>query len=246
MVIDAHVHIAFDQNSDYPHCTIDNVLKEMDRSGIEKCLAFPLTQCGVEDNLSFLHKIEEYPDRFIPMIYVNPIFLRKGEIMELLNAHGVFGVKINPREGQYDCRYRSILKDLMECVDKLHKHLVISYTSDDNYIDAGLIEELANEYRNCTVQIGHMGSIYDCSRTIDMAKRMSHVYLDSCSASVNALRRAIRECPDKLFMGCDFPFGTFDAEKTRIREACRLAEREDRYSDIAGDNFKALLNLQFR
>ena len=68
MVIDAHVHIAIERDEKYPHCSIENVLQEMDRSSIDQCLVFPLVQCDIKENLLFVEKIKKYADRLIPMV----------------------------------------------------------------------------------------------------------------------------------------------------------------------------------
>ncbi len=241
MVIDAHTHISIDENEKYPHDSLEDVIREMDRSRIDRCVVFPLAQCNYEENISFLKKTVDHPDRFIPLAFINPLYIDEDQIDELLSDIRLFGIKINPREGRYDCRYRSILAPLMKAANRYGKHVLISYTSDDEYIDLSIIEELADTYSDATFQIGHMGSIYECSGAIRLACLYENVYLDSCSASVNALRRAILNCPKKLLMGCDYPFGTYDSELIRLKEACRLAGKEEVLSDLTGGNLQNLL-----
>lgn len=246
MIADAHTHISIDLDTHYPHDSIETVIREMDRNHVERCVVFPLVQGSYDENVSFLEKIDAYLDRFIPLVFINPLFVNEKQIDILLSDRNVKGVKINPREGRYDCRYRSILSPLMNAADKYGKHVLIAYTSGDEYIDLNIIEELAKKYTNASFQIGHMGSIYDCSGSIELACRYENVYLDSCSASINALRRAVLKCPDKLMMGCDYPFGTYASELLRIQEACRLADREDRFEDLVGHNLLRVLKLEGR
>ena len=243
-MFDAHTHVSFAASEAYPHCNIETIRKEMKEAGIDKALVFPLVQGDYKDNEAFIDGIKEEFDIFIPLVFINPLFVSDQEIFDLLSIDLVKGVKINPRAGRYDCRYRSILKPLMECANALKKHVLIAYTSDDYYINMELIEELSDLYTDCTIQIGHMGSVYDCSRAIDLACRKENVYLDSCSASINALRRAVLNCPDKLLMGCDYPFGTYASEKLRISEACRLSEREEYFDDITNSNVFRMLRLE--
>lgn len=244
MIADAHTHISIDLDTHYPHDSIETVIREMDRSHVDRCVVFPLVQGSYEENISFLKKAKDYSDRFIPLVFVNPLLCSEKQIDILLSDKDVKGVKINPREGKYDCRYRSILSPLMNTADRYGKHVLISYTSGDEYIDLNIIEDLVRKYTNVTFQIGHMGSIYDCSGAIRLACEYENVYLDSCSASINALRRAVLQCPDKLMMGCDYPFGTYASELLRIQEACRLADREDRFEDLIGGNLLRALKME--
>ncbi len=244
IVIDAHTHISIKQDDHYPHDSVTDVIKEMDLCHIDRSVVFPLVQGTYEDNESFLNEISGHLDRFIPLVFVDPLLCSEKQIDVLLSDENVKGIKVNPREGKYDCRYRSILSPLMNAADKYGKHVLISYTSGDEYIDLNIIKELAKKYTNATFQIGHMGSIYDCSGAIELACTYENVYLDSCSASVNALRRAVLSCPDKLMMGCDYPFGTYASELLRIKEACRLADREDRLEGLIGGNVLRVLKME--
>lgn len=243
MVIDTHVHIATAE-SENPRARVENVLKAMDRNGIDKVVCFTFSS-GLEKQKKMADLIRPYPDRFIPLAFVNP---NDGDAREqmlyCLDHLGFKGLKLHPWFGNFSLANIELLCPLFEVLDERKLYTVIHCTSEDYRVHPVMFERLGNEFPNVTIQMAHMGEVMAGEYAIDVAKRVPNVYLDTAITSYMAVIHVLEQCPDKVFMGCDFPFYRFEMELQKQRLAAEELQNMEGFEKITGGNFARVFHLE--
>ena len=242
MVIDAHVHIATEEEEN-PRARVENVIAAMDKNGIDKAVCFPFA-AGLEKQKKMAELIRPYPDRFIPLAFVNPSDAEAREqLLYCLDELGFWGMKLHPWFGNFSLANIGLLRPLFEILDERKLYTVIHCTSEDYRVHQVMFERLGNDFPNETIQMAHMGEVMAGEYAIDVAKRVPNVYLDTAITSYMAVIHVLEQCPDKVFMGCDFPFYRFEMELQKQRLAAEELQDMEGYEKLTGGNFARVFGL---
>lgn len=242
MVIDAHVHIATDEKEN-PRARVENVIRKMDGNGIDKAVVFPFSS-GLEKQKKLAKLIRPYPGRFIPLAFINPNDADvKEQLLYCLDELGMKGMKLHPWFGNFSLANIGLLRPLFEILNERKLYTVIHCTSEDYRVHPVMFERLGLEFPEVTIQMAHMGEVMAGEFAIDVAKRVPNVYLDTAITSFMAVVHVLEECPDKVFMGCDFPFYQFEMELQKQRLAAADTGDEDGIKKIMGGNFARVFHL---
>ena len=146
MKIDVHNHIGIDPAYE-EHRTADELIKEMDGAGVDKCIIFPFTTNPdlKDQNPIIKEAFNKYPDRLIGYFLMNPRLPDMVDLMYEYKEQGFSGVVTDPRfEVRADSKR---FHELVECA--LVLDLPIWLHSDDKdtirvYISP--IEAMLNKY----------------------------------------------------------------------------------------------------
>lgn len=243
MVIDAHTHISAD--APHPIGTLSNLYAEMDRHGIDRVVAFPLSDA--RDANERLLEVVAGDARVVPVAFIDPHEPDAARhLAQLIEGEGMRGLKIHPTLSNFHIDDSALLDPLFAYCDERRLNIVIHCTTDDPRVHPYRIESMARRFPHATFQIAHMGAIWAANAAIAAAKRCPNIYLDTAIASVNAVRRAINEVPNQVLMGADFPFYTYAVETAKVRDAWRFSDRADDLSVLArvmGETCAALYGL---
>lgn len=243
MIIDAHVHIATDEKEN-PRAGIGNVLKKMNENSIDKVVCFPFS-AGLEKQKKLAKLIAPNKDRFIQLAFINPNDSdAREQLLYCLDELGCKGVKLHPWFGNFSVANIDLLRPLFEILDERKLYAVIHCTSEDYRVHPIMFERLGNEFPNVIIQMAHMGEVMAGEHAIAVAKRVSNVYLDTAITSFMAIVHVLEQCPDKVFMGCDFPFYQFEMEIQKQKMAAEDIGKLEEMKMIMGDNFTRVFNLE--
>lgn len=242
MIIDAHVHIATNDQEN-PRARVENVIKKMDENHIDKVVCFPFA-AGLEKQKKLTELIQPYPGRFIQLAFINPNDAdAREQLLYCLDELGCKGMKLHPWFGNFSLANIELLRPLFEILDERKLYCVIHCTSEDYRVHPVMFERLGNTFPNVTIQMAHMGEVMAGEYAIDVAKRVPNVYLDTAITSFMAVVHVLEQCPDKVFMGCDFPFYQFEMEIQKQKMAAEDLQDEEGMKKIMGDNFARVFHL---
>lgn len=243
MVIDAHVHIATDKDEN-PRSRVENIIKSMNKNGIDKAVVFPFG-AGLIKQAAMAEAIRPYADRFIPLAFINPNDKdAKDQLLYCLDTLGFKGMKLHPWFGNFRLDDIELLRPVMEILNERHLYTVIHCTSDDDRMHPLMFERLGLEFPDIIIQMAHMGEVMAGEYAVAVAKRVPNVYLDTSITSFKAVREVMEECPDKVFMGCDYPFYLFEMEIQKQKLAAEDLGDSGPMKNIMGSNFARVFHIE--
>ncbi len=242
MIIDAHVHVATENENS--RAKVENIVKKMVENGIDKVVCFPFS-AGIEKQKKMAKLIQPYSDKFIPLAFINPNDAdAKEQLLYCLDELGFKGMKLHPWFGNFSLANIELLRPLFEILEERRLYVVIHCTSEDYRVHPIMFERLGNEFPNVIIQMAHMGEVMAGEFAIDVAKRVPNVYLDTAITSYMAVVHVLEQCPDKVFMGCDFPFYQFEMEIQKQKLAAEDLNDMEGMKKIMGDNFARVFHLE--
>ncbi|UPO91071.1 amidohydrolase family protein [Niallia sp. Man26] len=243
MIIDAHVHIKTDEEG-FERSDIKTVLRKMDENGIDKVVCFTLGS-GLEKQKILAELVKPYADRFIPIAFINPNDPdAKEQLLYALDTLGFNGVKMHPWFSNFSVANIELLRPIFEILDERKLYAVIHCTSEDYRVHPVMFERLGNTFPNVTIQMAHMGEVMAGEYAIDVAKRVPNVYLDTSITSFMAVTDVLEQCPDKVFMGTDYPFYEFSMEIMKQKLAAEEVNKHEEMKMIMGGNFQRVFGLK--
>lgn len=243
MIIDAHVHVATNEQEN-PRARVENIIRKMDENGIDKVVCFPFS-AGLEKQKKMAELIKPYGDRFIPLAFINPNDAdAKEQLLYCLDELGFHGMKLHPWFGNFSLANIELLRPTMEVLNERKLYTVIHCTSEDYRMHPIMFEKLGLEFPDVTIQMAHMGEVMAGEYAIDVAKRIPNVYLDTAITSYMAVVHVLEQCPDKVFMGCDFPFYQFEMEIQKQKLAAEDLNDPEGMKKIMGGNFARVFGLE--
>lgn len=89
-----------------------------------------------------------------------------------------------------------------------------------------------------------MGEVMAGEYAIDVAKRVSNVYLDTAITSYMAVVHVLEQCSDKVFLGFDFPLYQFEMEIQKQRLVAKDLKDFEGMKKIMGGNFVRVFGLE--
>lgn len=242
MIIDAHVHIAT-SSQENPRAQVENVLAKMNENRIDKVVCFPFS-AGLEKQKKMAELIAPYKERFIPLAFINPNEIdAKEQLLYCLDELDFRGMKLHPWFGNFSLANIELLRPLFDILNERELYVVIHCTSEDYRVHPVMFERLGREFPNVTIQMAHMGEVMAGEYAIDVAKRVSNVYLDTAITSFMAVVHVLEQCPDKVFMGCDFPFYQFEMEIQKQKMAAEDIGCMEGMEKLMGGNFARVFHL---
>ncbi|MGM9537652.1 MAG: amidohydrolase family protein [Candidatus Onthomonas sp.] len=243
MIVDAHVHIATN-DLENPRARVENVIRCMDENGIDLAVCFPFSS-GLEKQAKLAELIRPYPGRFIQLAFINPNDPdAKEQLLYCLDELGCKGIKLHPWFGNFSVANIELLRPLFEILNERKLYAVIHCTSEDYRVHPIMFERLGRAFPNVIIQMAHMGEVMAGEYAIDVAKRVPNVYLDTAITSFMAVVHVLEQCPDKVFMGCDFPFYQFEMEIQKQKLAAADVNDPEGCARIMGGNFARVFGLE--
>ena len=242
MRIDAHVHIAV-KDSENPMSRPENVIRSMDENGIDKAVCFSFGT-GLDDQKRLAEAIAPYRDRLIPLAFVGPRDKDcQEQLLYCLDELHFQGAKLHPYVSNFCVADVVMLEPIMSVLNDRGSYTVIHCASEDFRNHPSMFERLGNVYPNVLIQMAHMGEVMSTKYAVDVAKRVKNVYLDTAICSYAAVKRALANCPEKTFMGCDYPFYKFEMEIQKQLLAAEDTGMHKEIEGIMGGNFLAAFEI---
>lgn len=237
--IDAHAHIGQFGSWAGVEGTPDVLLSFMDEYEIEKTVLCAKDHNG---NEGVLEAWRQHPDRFWPLVYVNPTEGAeecRRKIERYVDQEGFKGIKMNP------LRHAFVADD--EMVDPVMEEAekrgipVFIHSGHPPYSLPWSIALLAERFPKVKVVMIHMGhghGVY-IDAAIKMAKRHPNIYLEMSGMPMGVkIKQAYEEVgADRIMFGTDFPFHHPSVEIQKVL-TCGLPEAVQ--EDVFYNNVKKL------
>lgn len=238
--IDAHAHVGQFGGWAGVDSTAEGIVRLMEQYEVERTILCARDHMGNEE---VVQACREYPDKFWPLVYVNPLegaeACRK-KIGIYTEEHGFMGIKMNP------LRHAFVADDL--CVDPVMEEAerrglpVFIHSGHPPYSLPWSIALLAERYPSVKVVMIHMGhghGVY-IDAALKMAKRYPNIYLEMSGMPMGVkIREAYRQVgSDRILFGTDIPFHHPSVEIQKVL-TCGLDEREQ--EDVFYNNAKKLM-----
>jgi predicted TIM-barrel fold metal-dependent hydrolase len=238
MKIDVHNHIGYDPAYEIKR-TADELIKEMDKAGVDKCIVFPFTTNPdlVEQNKLVKEAMDEYPDRLIGFFLMNPRLPEMVDLMYGYREQGFAGVVTDPRFGVDHSAKQ--FHELVECA--LTLDLPIWLHSDDKdtmrvYISP--LEAMLGKYPQVRFILSSM--YYDST---GIAAKYKNVYLDTATAMSGSMTASVTQPvgTHRVLMGANTPYGLLRREIDKLEYAAELTSFQRKL--IYSENVKRLLKI---
>lgn len=238
MKIDVHNHIGVDPAYE-EDATADDLVKEMDGAGVDKCVVFPFTtNPDVKGQNAVIKKaIDKYPDRLMGFFTMNPRLPEMTDLMYEYKEQGFRGVVTDPRFGIGHEAKR--FHELVECA--LVLELPVWLHSDDKdtmrvYISP--LEAMLNKYSVVKFILSSM--YYDAT---GIATRHGNVYLDTATAMSGGMTATVTQPvgTHRILMGSNTPYGMLKREVQKLEVIEELTDFQKRL--IYSVNAERMLKL---
>jgi len=205
----------------------NDLIASMDAAGVDISIVLPLDYGMIqtpridykEYNRWVFECAEEYPDRIIPFVGVDP---RRGRraielLEEYANRHGAMGVKVYPATGFYPDD--EALEPFWSAVDDLDlltvTHIGAAWgPMDEKYCHPSRYVKVLERHPSVNFVMAHLGGKWR-EETLSIVEDYENAYTD-CSAlqgwlpsnpemALRRLEEVARRIPDKVIFGSDWP-----------------------------------------
>lgn len=149
--------------------------------------------------------VKKNQQRAKALLWVKPFTEKRSKELDdfiRTNREYIAGVKIHPKLSNLEFRDKKMLP-FIEMAGE-YGFPVLVHTEDDGRSNVGLVEEVANKYREIDFIMAHMSMGSDHREAIGIIKRNPNIYGDIALAESSNVVRAINECgSDKILFGTD-------------------------------------------
>ena len=238
-VVDMHTHLGSWLHFPIAGGCADDLVKEMDRTGIEWSFVSHLACLTGEPrwgNDQVIDAITRFPDRLLGYAVCWPVTKELGidEIRRCLDA-GMRGIKMHSSSGVPYVHegYRPI----WELADDRRLPVLLH-----TWGDLADYQAIFDRYRNVTVLLGHAGCTNE-QIYVDFARRYSNVYLELChsAARYGIIEYLVREVgARRILYGSDAAVHSFGHQLGRVVFA-EIGEEDKR--QILATNARSILDL---
>jgi uncharacterized protein len=220
-------------------CSVDHILREMDRSQISRALVFSYQWQSFDRcesaNYVVANAVQKYPNRFLGLAVCQPRDARAAKAVERwLQIPGMIGVKMKPKWGGFSLADAKIVGPICELLSA-RSAILLTHTSQNFHSSEGdSVSDLVRLLRNfpkLTVVAAHLGGFIDVYRLYQPIRSlMKNLYFDiSLPSNLAWLPYLMRlGDPEKYLFATDFPYIGFDEMLSRINSELGLSEREIR------------------
>ena len=240
-IVDAHCHVGI--GHEYRQ-SADELLREMDRWGVESAVICPVDRCIAVDNREgndlMQRTVHAHPDRFHAFATANPWYGARA-VAELRRAlgQGARGIKLHPPlQGFLLC------DDLVYPVVELAEEMAVPvffHTGTPANAQPMQLAELALRYPRVAFIMGHMGSTDFKGDAVPAALMAPNIYLDCSWLLPVWLTRAVALVgAERVVFSSDSPLSELSIEMG-CRAAAELSDEERAL--VMGANILRLLGV---
>ncbi|MCX8082300.1 MAG: amidohydrolase family protein [bacterium] len=236
-IIDFHMHIK-GGDRDRTEATGEEIIKIMDRAGIERSVVFSICISAREGNLKTYKEVKKFPDRLIGFATGIPAFNTNvcEEIERAVNEYGFKGVKVH--RGIHTLEGYLIFPLIEKCIELDIPCLI------DCCAEFEPVKEIVKNYPSAKIVVAHLGGEDQTvlEKLLDLANETENLYFDtSYVRAVGFIGKAIEKVGSKkLIFGSDGPLIPPEIDIAKIN-FWKLTEEEK--EDIFYNNAKKLLKI---
>jgi uncharacterized protein len=254
MIIDADCHISptFESGNSI---TIDELLKRMDRSGVDKAVTWlqpPYARETYQANAYVYEATKLHPDRILGFGWADPnlgVEKAKEEVRKCAGDYGFYGVKLNGAQNEYYIDDPKLSIPVIEEIAKTGKILAFHVGADAyERTHPFRVGKIAKRFPQLQILMVHMGgaSFQDLSNAaIEIALEYPNLTLVGSAVRsipiLNAIKKlgALRVC-----FGSDTPFELMQVELAKYHALMEGQVSEREKQQIMGGNIIRLFGLK--
>lgn len=237
MIIDVNNQIG--KRRSRPEVTAGELLEAMDAAKVEKAIVFCFSTSM--DNASVHKAIVQHPDRLIGLYTINPWQEDALQHLEEALSSGYAGMRLDAIRSGFAMNDLDLLGGLLErCAQE--QCPVWAYGATEVFSSPILFQELAENFPDVPLIMGHMGFSYEATSAMGVAQRNTNVYMDIAGNMFANVKRVVSRVPiEQILLGTGTPeVGFFDLEIQKVREA---VEDPAKQAMILGENAARIFKL---
>lgn len=243
--IDADTHISSEKTS--IRISAEQLVEQMDRIGISRSLVWlhpnqrEDEDCDFEAQNRYIYESSQrYPDRLLPVGWVNPRVYDFSQIQEQIlrqtGEYGFQGIKMNGAQNFYDLLDPIISLPVIEAIAR--QHVFLAFHSDANIkTHPDKIASLAGLYPEVPILLVHMGQPA-CQAAIAAAEQHDNILLIGSGMPVlSPVLMAVRTLGSKrVCFGSDAPFSDAETAAANYRSLLEGQISDSEMEDVIGGN----------
>lgn len=215
-IIDAHAHIGtFGGWADVAN-TPQAMVQTMDEYNIEKSILCPTAS---ETNELVVEACDAFPERFIPLLWFNPLRDGVDKVDHYVGEKGFKGIKLHPLFDAFVAD-DPVADPIMEAAKKYDVPVFIHCGHPPFSLpwQIALLAERHPDVRVVLIHMGHGHGVY-IQAAIEMAKRYDNLWLEMSGMPMPSKIREGYETvgKDRIFFGTDLPFHAPQVEIDKVR-----------------------------
>jgi hypothetical protein len=226
MIIDADTHIS-PTGEDAMAITYDELLRRMDRAGVDKALTWlrpPYMREIAESNAYVYEAMWQHPDRILGFGWADPrlgLDKAKEAVRHCIYEYGFYGVKLNGAQN--------------------------SFYIDHPDVSLPVVEEIARMFPEVHILMVHMGGVayHDLSSAaIEMAQECPNLTLIGSAVRAQAILKAIKTLGAcRVCFGSDTPFELMHVEVAKYHALLDGEVTPEEKQMIMAGNIARLMGL---
>lgn len=254
MIIDADTHIS-PTGEDAMAITYDELVRRMDRAGVDKALTWlrpPYMREIAQSNAYVYEATQQHPGRILGFGWADPrlgVERSKVDVSRCIYDYGFYGVKLNGAQNSYYIDDPGLSLPLVEEIAKTGKLLALHVGTDAYEATHPFrVAKVARMFPELTILMAHMGGVahHDLSNAaIEMAEECPNLMLIGSAVRTPAILKAIRTLgAGRVCFGSDTPFELMHVEVAKYHALLDAEVTPEEKQQIMGGNIGHLTELQ--
>lgn len=254
MIIDADTHIS-PTGEDVMAITIDELLRRMDRAGVDKALTWlrPPYMREIDESNDYVYRAtRQHPDRILGFGWVDPrlgVDKAKDVAKKCIEEYGFLGVKLNGAQNSFFIDDPVLSIPVIEEIAKMGTLLAFHVGTDAfEQTHPFRVGKIARQFPEVQVLMVHMGGVgfADLSNAaIEIAQEHPNLTLIGSAVRAVAVLKAVKTLGAKrVCFGSDTPFALMRVELAKYHALLDGEVTEEEKQDIMAGNVARLMGLE--
>jgi predicted TIM-barrel fold metal-dependent hydrolase len=253
MIIDADTHIS-PTGEDSMAITIDELLRRMDRAGVDKALTWlrpPYMREIGASNAYVYQATQRHPERILGFGWADPrlgVDRAKEAVKRCVEDYGFYGVKLNGAQNSYYIDDPQLSLPVVEEIAKTGKPLAFHVGTDAfEATHPFRVAKIARMFPEVQILMVHMGGVgyKDLSNAaIEMAQECPNLTLIGSAVRAVAVLKAVKTLgAQRVCFGSDTPFGLMHVEVAKYNALLTGEVTPAEQQAVMGGNIARIMGL---
>ena len=254
MIIDADTHIS-PTGEDTRAITFDDLLRRMDRAGVDKALAWlrPPYMREIDESNAYVHQaMRQHPDRILGFGWADPrlgLDEAKEAVRRCIDDYGFYGVKLNGAQNSFYVDDPEISLPIVEEIARTGKLLAFHVGTDafeaTHPFRVAKIARRSPEVQILMVHMGGVGYADLSNAAIEMAQEYPNLTLIGSAVRAVAVLKAIETLgAHRVCFGSDTPFALMHVEVAKYNALLEGEVTPEEKRLVMAGNIARLMGLK--
>lgn len=254
MIVDADVHLS-PTNEGGLGITYEELIRRMERSGVDKALAWlqpPYLRETDAANHYVWEATQAHPERIIGFGWVDPhlgLDAGRATIERSLGEYGFHGVKLNGAQNSFiidePTTTMPLIAQIAEAGSVLALHVGADAFENTHPYRVGKIAKRFPDLRILMVHMGGVGHADISASAIEIAQEHPNIMLLASAVKTRPILKALRTVgPERLCWGSDTPFDPMHVELARFRAILDGEVTDEQAAGVLGCNILRFLGIE--